>query len=56
MKLFGKNWAAEDYMYLLSYSKLKRIITKSGIKNYIIHKNRFGGFTMDFSVTKTELT
>lgn len=53
MKLLDKAWATGDYMNLLSYSKLKKIIKKSGITNYIIHKNRFLGFTMDFSVIKT---
>ena len=46
----SKKWAAGDYMYLLSKRKLVKILKKDGISNYQIHKNRFGGFTVDFSV------
>ena len=46
----SKKWATGDYMYLLSKRTLVRLLKKSGITNYQIHKNRFGGFTMDFSV------
>jgi len=53
MKLFGSGWATGDSLNLLSLSKLERIIKKAGITNYFIHKNRFCGFTMDFSVIKT---
>jgi len=52
IKLSGKVWATGNYMHLLSYAKLEKIIKKSGITNYIIHKNRFCGFTMDFCVIK----
>lgn len=46
----SKKWATGDYMHLLSYKKLKKIIEKADIKNYTIYRNRFCGFTMDFSV------
>jgi SAM-dependent methyltransferase len=45
-----KTWATGDYMYLLSYHKLKKLLTKAGIEKYKIHKNRFGGVPMDFSI------
>ncbi len=45
-----KKWASGDYMYLLSRRKLERILYNAGIENYEIHKNRFLGFAMDFSV------
>lgn len=45
-----QKWAAGEYMYLLSRRKLEKLLTKAGIKNYRIHKNRFFGFTMDFSI------
>jgi len=43
-------WATGDYMHLLSYHKIKKLLKKAGIKNYKIHRNRFCGFTMDFSI------
>jgi SAM-dependent methyltransferase len=43
-------WAIGDYMYLLSKKKLKTLLKKAEITNYYIHRNRFCGFTMDFSV------
>jgi SAM-dependent methyltransferase len=43
-------WAAGDYLHLLSYHKLKKLLKKAGIENYKIHRNRFWGFTMDFSI------
>jgi len=50
---YGRGWAGGNYMYLLSCSQLKRILTLAGITNYVIHRNRFLGWTMDFSVIKT---
>jgi SAM-dependent methyltransferase len=50
LNLTSKKWAAGEYMNLLSRKKLQQILNKAGIKNYEIHKNRFCGFTMDFSV------
>jgi SAM-dependent methyltransferase len=50
LNLTSKKWAAGDYMHLLSRKKLENILTKAGITQYEIHKNRFMGFTMDFSV------
>lgn len=45
-----KKWASGQYMYLLSRKKLEKILHQAGITNYKIYKNRFLGFTMDFSV------
>ncbi len=45
-----KKWASGDYMYLLSRKKLERILDDAGISDYKIYKNRFLGFTMDFSI------
>ncbi|MDR2409455.1 MAG: class I SAM-dependent methyltransferase [Bacteroidales bacterium] len=50
LKLTPKKWAAGNYMHLLSRKKLENILSEAGIKHYEIHKNRFMGFTMDFSV------
>lgn len=46
----SKKWAAGDYMNLLSRKKLEYLLHKADIVDYEIHKNRFLGFTMDFSV------
>lgn len=45
-----KKWAAGDYMNLLSRKKIEHILSEAGIKHYQIHRNRFLGFTMDFSI------
>ncbi|GHV09760.1 hypothetical protein FACS1894162_1080 [Bacteroidia bacterium] len=50
--LTSKSWATGDYMYLLSYKKLEKLLKKAGITNFKIYKNRFLGFTdelMDIS-------
>ncbi len=46
----SKKWASGEYMNLLSGKKLEYLLKEAGIKNYKIYKNRFLGFTMDFSV------
>ena len=46
----SKKSASGDYMYLLSKRKLVKLLKKAGITKYQIYKNRFCGFTMDFSV------
>jgi SAM-dependent methyltransferase len=51
LSLTSKKWAAGDYMNLLSRKSLKKILKKANVKEYSLHKNRFLGFTMDFSVT-----
>lgn len=45
-----QKWALGDYMYLLSRKKLEKILKEAGITDYKIYKNRFCGFTMDFSI------
>jgi SAM-dependent methyltransferase len=45
-----KRWAAGNYMYLLSYNKIQKLLHKAGIGPYKIFKNRLLGFTMDFSI------
>ena len=46
----SNKWATGNYMHLLSKQKIKRFLRKAGISNYRIYNNRFGGFTMDFSI------
>lgn len=50
----SKKWAAGNYMRLLSKKELKMLLKKANISNYHIYCNRFGGFTMDFSVVVSE--
>lgn len=50
----GKDFAAGDYMFLLSLGKIKRLLADAGIGNYTITKNRIMGFTMDFVITIKE--
>lgn len=46
----GKSWATGSYMYLLSYNNIKSLLHDAGITDYLIHKNRICGLTMDFSI------
>ena len=48
LKLIGKEWAAGEYMYLLSLSEMKTILAEAGISDYRIFRNRLVGFTLDF--------
>lgn len=45
-----QKWASGDYMYLLSRTRLEKTLKEAEITNYKIYKNRFCGFTMDFSI------
>lgn len=50
LNLTGRRWAAGDYMRLLSFSELKRLLAEAGIKDYQIIKNRLLGLTLDFVI------
>jgi SAM-dependent methyltransferase len=50
LSLIGKEWAAGDYMKLLSVWDVHRLLHKAGVKNYKIFKNRFFLFPMDFAI------
>jgi SAM-dependent methyltransferase len=50
LKKIGKGWASGNYMHLLNLSQLKSLLTRAGIRNYFIKKNRIGPFTMEFLV------
>lgn len=45
-----KKWASGDYMHLLSYNQIVILMKEANITNYKIYRNRFCGFTMDFSI------
>jgi SAM-dependent methyltransferase len=50
LSLIGKEWAAGDYMKLLSVWDVHRFLHKAGVKKYKIFKNRFFLFPMDFAI------
>lgn len=50
LRLTGKEWAAGDYMNLLSYHQLSGILEDAGIKSCTIIRNRLLGFTLDFVI------
>lgn len=50
LRLIGKKWATGDYMNLLSYRQLKKILSAAGISDYRIIRNRLLGFTLDFII------
>lgn len=50
LKLFGKSWAANDYMYLLGFKDLEKMMDLAGFDNYSIMRNNFCGITMTFTV------
>lgn len=45
-----KKWASGDYMHLLSYKQIVSLMKEANVTNYKIYRNRFCGFTMDFSI------
>jgi hypothetical protein len=46
----GKEWAAGDYMDLLTLADLRRLLRDAGIAEYRIVRNRLLGLTLDFVV------
>ena len=49
--LVNKKWATGDYMHLLSFNDVRRLLQAADIRDYQIIKNRLGGFTLDFIIT-----
>jgi SAM-dependent methyltransferase len=50
LHFIGWEWATGDYMNLLSKKQIISICKEAEAKNIIIKRNRFIGFTMDFSI------
>lgn len=48
LSMFGKGWAAGDYMNLLSVNDLKKMLKQLNVNNYAIKRNKKFGTTMDF--------
>lgn len=51
LRMIGKDWAAGDYMNLLSKKDLWHLAEQAGVSEFQIHKNRFFGFTMTLTLT-----
>ena len=50
LKMIGKDWAAGDYMNLLTLKDLKALLQEAEIEDYKIYKNKILGLTMDFVI------
>ena len=50
LRRIGKRWATGKYMNLLSGRQLKQLLSRAGISDYKIMKNKAFGFTIDFVV------
>lgn len=50
LRLIGKDWATDSYMYLLGENELRLLIKSVDLSNYRLIKNRFLGFVMTFSL------
>jgi SAM-dependent methyltransferase len=48
LRLRGHDWAAGDYMTLLSEQDLRARLREAGIEDYRLHRNRIGPFVVDF--------
>lgn len=48
LRRVGMEWAAGDYMNLLSRGDLIRMLAAIGVQDYQIHANRLGPFALDF--------
>lgn len=46
----GQDWAAGDYMDLLTKADLVRLCRDAGIRDYRIIQNKLGGMTLDFAI------
>ena len=51
LKLIGKQWATKDYMNLLSYQDIHDLFSSVPNCQFHIHKHRFFGLTMTFSIS-----
>jgi hypothetical protein len=50
LSMTPSKWVTGDYMNLLSRKSLENILHKAEVESYHIFRNKFMGFTMDFSV------
>lgn len=50
VEFLGKNWAAGDYMHLLSRKGLKKLLRVSNVSEYKIMTHRFGPFPLHYAV------
>lgn len=45
-----QQWAAGEYMYLLTEKDLRHLLAQAGFRDYELHRNRLMGLTLDFAV------
>lgn len=50
VRFVGKDWAAGNYMNLLSRREIVSLLESAGIKDYRLIKNRLGGLVLDFVI------
>lgn len=50
LHLLNIDWATGNYVHLLSFRKIKRLLREAGIKDYTIHRNKLFIFTLDFVI------
>ena len=50
LRRVGKEWAAGNYMHLMGRREVVRLLHDAGIEDFQVRSNRFGPFTVDFSI------
>jgi hypothetical protein len=50
LRMVGKEWATGDYMHLLGWSDIRDLLRAVGVSNWLVHRNKLLGFTLDFVV------
>lgn len=54
LRCIGKQWATGNYMHLLSHADLEALFHSIPGCQFLIHRHRFYGFTMTFSISWTK--
>lgn len=55
LRLTGQDWAAGDYMHLLSKRHVKQLLAEAGVMDYEIRQNWLGPFVVDFVISWGEI-
>ena len=53
LNLIGKGWATGNYMHLLSYSDIRKLLESANVEQSYVHRNKLFGFTLDFVIVIT---
>lgn len=54
LRLIGKGWAADEYMYLLSEKDILTLVRETGLTHFTLTPHRFMGFTMTYTLSWTK--